>query len=186
MAEKQPCAGYDRAMALLLSLLTALERQDTLPAQDAIERVFTDGASWPPEQVSALWQTLPPTAQAGLVEWTSQRLDHWHSLKVNALLASWRHDPGAEVEHRQRCENMLRAVLLDLRSGLQRHPELLPDAVVLQQLASSGHAFAWRQAYNELSNDQEGFDLEPTNPDLVLYCQLSTYAFGQLIVEAGE
>lgn len=169
-------------MALLPNLLEALERQDTLPPDDALARIFVaDSESWDEASLSLLWQGLNPETQQGLSAWASDRLDHWHALKSNALRSAWENDPGPQVEHRSRCDTMLRAMLLDLRAGLQRHPEITADALALQRMAESGHAFSWSQAYRELREDNPAFDLDTQSPDLILYCQLGTYAFRWLL-----
>lgn len=161
----------------MVDLLMALERQDTFPAADAVERVMNDNPpeGWSEQALSVIWQGFDADAQ--LNGWADMRLDHWHALKSNALRSAWENDPGAQVEHKSRCDTMLRAILLDLRAGLERHPELLSDALALQSMALAGHAFSWSQAYRELKEEQPGFDLEGNSPDLILYCQLGTYAF---------
>jgi hypothetical protein len=165
-------------MALLNDLLMSLERQDTYPAADALERVMLGGEQlWPEGSMAALWQTLPAPAQSQLAAWAESRLDHWHSLKVNALCSAWENDPGDQIENAQRCDAMLRPMLLDLRSGLASHPELVADAVALQHMAETNHGFSWSQAYREILDEQAGFELAPDSPDFVLYCQLSAYAF---------
>lgn len=175
-------------MALMADLLAQLERNDTLPGADAIERVMIDGApaGWSEGSLTQVWHSMDQLSRDALASWASARLDHWHSLKTNALFSAWESDPGPEVEHRDRCDAILRTMLMDLRAGLGRHPELLPDAVALQQLAEAGHAFSWSQAYKELCEEQAGFSLEPSHPDFVLYCQLSSYAFRWLLTEGGQ
>jgi len=167
----------------MADLLLQLERHDTFPGSDAIERIFVVD---PPEgflegSLAAIWQTLGAETQQGLASWAAMRLDHWHSLKTNALCSAWDNDPGAETEHKQRCDAILRAMLIDLKAGLQRHPELIPDALSLQEMAVAGHAFCWSQVYKELSEERPDFDLQPTNPDFVLYCQLCSHAFRGLL-----
>lgn len=172
-------------MALMADLLALLERQDTFPAADALDKVMVSEPpeGWSEGSLAAIWLSVDQEARGLLVSWAESRLDHWHSLKANAVCSAWENDPGSEVEHGQRCNTIIQAVAMDLRTGLERHPELVWDAKCLQHLAASGHSFAWSQVYKELLQDQPGFDLEPSSPDFVLYCQLSFHVFSSLLPE---
>lgn len=183
---------------LLIDLLRRLEKYDTYPAEDALQAVFlekTEADHWHPGALGSLWQSL----QGGIggpgweawVGWVDQRLTNWHSFKTNALISAWKHDTGASIEagdpeaaHRQRCEELVRAVVFDLRQGIADHPQLVDDAAVLQALALDDHAFIWRQAHQELLEDEPAFQLQPGDPDLMLYCWAGGRAFRYLLAQA--
>jgi len=190
----------------LVELLRRLERYDTYPAGEALQAAFLENdeeSAWHPGALATLWKQMIVGLQTGdpgsgweaMTRWTDQRLTNWHSFKTNALLSAWKHDPGApnlpagspeaEQAHRERCEEIVRAVVFDLRQGIAEHPELVDDAAVLQALATEGHAFIWRQAHKELLEDEEQFNLQPGDPDLMLYCWAGGRAFRYLLTQTG-
>jgi hypothetical protein len=175
-------------MALLGDLMLALERYDTYPAEDALAAVMTASAepAWSPGLMGAMWHEMSAAAKADLTAWAAARLERWHALKANALSSAWENDPGPETEHAARCDAIMRAILIDLKSGLAQHPEIRPDALALQEMSQAGHAFAWSQAYRDLKADNQDFDLAVDSPDLLLYCQLSTHAFRWLTTDASN
>ena len=172
-------------MPALTSLLIALERYDTLTAEDALRsalaQVMEDGDA--PEQLRTaglhLFQTLirdekGEQAWQLLVSWSEERLNNWHSLKLNALEAAWKTDPEARDLERMRAE-----VLRSLRQGVHDNPELLADAHVMQALARGGHALSFNQAIRELR--QEGMPL-PDDAGMRTHCALVANAFSYLII----
>ena len=192
-------------MPALIELMRRLERYDTYASGDALQAALLelDQAShnWHDGALLGIWSELRGDWQAATQgeawdiwsNWAERRLGNWHSFKTNALLSAFRHDPGIdpshtnpEEAHRQRCEEMVRSVLFDLRQGIVDHPELVNDAAVLQALALDGHAFSWRQAHKEILEDQPDFNLQPGDPELTLYCWVGSRAFRFLLTEAEE
>ena len=193
----------------MVDLLKSLERYDTYTAGDALQAAMLeleDDSNWHQGALASIWRGLmgewqeqtDDKAWQVMIAWAEQRLTAWHSFKTNALLSAWRHDPGAKPfpegtpvddpqvmdAHRQRCEDIVRLVVFDLRQGIVDHPELVDDAATLQAMALDGHAFIWRQAHKELIQDQADFNLEPGDPDLALYCWAGSKAFNYLITES--
>lgn len=180
-------------------LLAALERYDTLPAADALSAALDAvlGAGPPehpdPARNQQLQQAHADASQAGLVmwdmlrrspqgqeamatmaAWAEERLSAWHSLKVNAIRSAFEADPtGTDLE------GMRRNALINLRQGLTDHPDLVPDAHLLQALARGGHNFTWSQAVRELQQEQIG--LPADNELLKKLCMLSANCFRYLV-----
>jgi len=190
-------------MPALIELLRRLESYDTYAASDALQAAMLEldqnAANWHGGALAELWRGLlgqwqdetSGAAWQAWSEWAEQRLGNWHSFKTNALLSAFHHDTGVaqghpdpQAAHQQRCDNLVRSVLFDLRQGIVDHPELVNDAAVLQALALDGHAFSWRQAHKEIVEDQVDFNLQPGDPELTLYCWVGSRAFRFLLAEA--
>lgn len=166
-------------------LLARLEHYDSFPAADALRAALADVAasqssSDAVETAARLlwegWQSTDEGARAwqALVAWADDRLAAWHSLKVNAVDAAWREDPSGDD-----LRAMQRAVIVSLRQGLADHPELVPDAQLMQALAHAGHPFAFTQALRELR--AEGLNLPDADIALKRHCALCANAFKWLL-----
>lgn len=191
-------------MPVIIDLMRRLESYDTYAAEDALQAALLElddqSQNWHAGALAEMWQQLRGEWQSNTsgqgwsiwVAWADTRLTHWHSFKTNALISAFRHDPGVsqaaqdpDEAHRERCDGLVRSVLFDLRQGLVDHPELVNDASVLQALALDGHAFSWRQAHREVLQEEQGFDLQPGDPDLTLYCWAGSRAFRFLLTESN-
>jgi hypothetical protein len=157
-------------------LLATLERYDTYPAEDALRAAFADLFSGGPgaDAAQVVWNEWITHDGSGAwdlwVEWAEQRLNAWHSLKVNALETAWQFDPtGADIQ------GMLKAVLVNLRQGVHDHPELLPDAHFMQALAQDKHSFSFTQVIRELRSSDIGIPAE--DAEIRRHCLVCANAF---------
>lgn len=183
-------------MPSLSRLLLHLERFDTYQAEDALTAALQASlgvAELPDLETAGLnaWAAFGARAECeqawkGLVAFAEERLTNWHSLKINAVESAWAADPTG-----QDLQGMRRAVLINLRQGINDVPQLLPDAHIVQAMANMNppHSFAFTQVLNNLRDPDAAPSpllagappLPPSNQELIRHLQVVGNAFKYLI-----
>lgn len=159
------------------TLLARLEQYDTYEAAHALRAAMSFDAG--DEQLTqSSWRLLEEVLDDAtferMVAWAEERLNNWHSLKVNALDACWAADPTGE-----NVQEMHKQALISLRQGLHDYPGLLPDAHFLQALARRSHPFSFAQAVKDLRAERT--DLPEDARALRRHCQVCASAFKYLL-----
>ncbi len=132
------------------------------------------------------WRAAPEgqAAWAALVAWADERLNAWHSLKINGVESALRADPSGAQLQRMRDQ-----AIIDLRAGVSADPGLLADAHLLQGFALQRHEFSFRQVIKDLRADgslaAEGVTVPAADEQLKPHCLMCVDAFRYLIPEGA-